>query len=525
MRRKLVEKVRNSEWLSILTDGSTDRGRIEEEVVLVRYLLDNAEPVTTFVALKSLHRGDAANITEAIKEVLERDLDLQEETWTKKLPAVCMDGAAVNFGCRVGVVTRLQEKVPSLIPIHCCAHRLELVVKDILKRVPYFQVVEDLLMSLYRFYHWSPLNWDELKRMGEAFNIVILKPPKASGTRWLPHHERAVVAVTRDFPAFVKHLGEVATQATGERKLKAAGLQGHKNLEVCFLLKLSKSLHSMSGLSHLFQVNDSTVEMVATKVQALVTHFTKLQTDEQKMSSILHTDLVINDEEGVEQATWFETPLVVKSTLRHSPSTSAGVMEESMKMHKKLGETIGKLGERFDSYIANPVLKAANCFDMGNWPSEDDDDDDMEDFGASQVEAIYKHYKRIMDMKGFSLETAQAEWTELQVVLKRKYPNRNKKFIKLWPSVLRSFQDTGRFDNIFSIIMLLLIFPIHTAECERTFSHMNYVKTDWRSRLQSSALTSLPMIKLSPTTLEAFDPTNSISLWYDGGKRRPATQP
>ena len=57
---------------------------------------------------------------------------------------------------------------------------------------------------------------------GDAFKITILKPQKAYGTRWLPHHERAITAVLRDYPASVQNLGEVhvsvnrSTQATKE---------------------------------------------------------------------------------------------------------------------------------------------------------------------------------------------------------------------------------------------------------------------------------------------------------------------
>lgn len=41
-----------------------------------------------------------------------------------KLRGVGTDGAATMLGCRTGVVVRLTERVPTLMGIHCAAHRL-----------------------------------------------------------------------------------------------------------------------------------------------------------------------------------------------------------------------------------------------------------------------------------------------------------------------------------------------------------------------------------------------------------------
>ena len=46
------------------------------------------------------------------------------------------DGASVMLGKKSGVLVLLKEQQPSLIGIHCSAHRLELCYKDAMKKVP-----------------------------------------------------------------------------------------------------------------------------------------------------------------------------------------------------------------------------------------------------------------------------------------------------------------------------------------------------------------------------------------------------
>ena len=144
--------------------------------------------------------------------------------WKDRLVSGCFDGAAVNLGFKSGVVVRLEKDVPELIAIHYCSHRLELAVKAVVKEVPFYETVNTFLVDVYKAYHDSALMWSGLRIEGDAFKNTILKPQKAYGTLWLPHHERAITAVLRDYPALVQHLGEVAvngsTQATKESAQK-----------------------------------------------------------------------------------------------------------------------------------------------------------------------------------------------------------------------------------------------------------------------------------------------------------------
>lgn len=189
IRNDLVLLVQGADFFSVCMDSSTDKATIDEEMVQVR-LLKNNSPVYRFVAVKPLARADAASTVEAIVSALE--IDCQCSEWKSKLVGVCADGAAVNMGVRSGAAKQLQDIVPHLVPVHCCAHRVELALNTISTQIDYFKTLEDTLLELYKLYHKSPLCWSGLQEVGQVLQVKILKPTKLAGTRWVEHRHRAL---------------------------------------------------------------------------------------------------------------------------------------------------------------------------------------------------------------------------------------------------------------------------------------------------------------------------------------------
>ncbi|KAI8492929.1 hypothetical protein Bbelb_295260 [Branchiostoma belcheri] len=458
MKKELRSSLQESDFVAVLADGSSDAGNIEEEVIQIRYLKDNIEPTTAFVALKSLERGDAVNITDAVKSALKEDLEMGEE-WKNKLAFACFDGAAVNVGHLSGVGVRLQEECPHLIVLHCCAHRLELVVKDVLKEVPYFAAVQDLFTTIYKFYHNSALNWQGLRNAGEALDILVLKPVRASGTRWLPHQERALKAVMRDFPALVQHLGHLVEHGevgSKDSREKANGiLQGVKSIKfVLFLLFLSQYLQLMSSLSKVFQDNSSTLETVYRRVENVVKTLNKLSRPE-KLSRIFSEGM--EERDGV--VLWKGIPLQAGRPQRGRPGGLASQREEVMKdCQQIINATSHHLGRRFDVLLSHRVFSAARrVFQFSTWPQDDDDDPD-DDFGDDDIRTIYQHFQHPVELKGVDLESCLREWSELKEVCRNQLSQarRAPSFSEFWMRFMRREEADSDYRNIFTLLRLSL---------------------------------------------------------------------
>ena len=175
-RQKLRDQFHEAKYLTLTSDGSTDSSIIEEEIIYARYSM-KGEVHVHFCSLHPVGKADAENITNAIMSGATKVLP----DWQSKLVAFASDGASVMTGKKTGVVTRLKKDTPHLVGIHGMAHRLELAYKDAVKNNKLHQDLETLLMGLYNFYHYSPLNRSNLKAAYTLLDMAPLMPTRVGG--------------------------------------------------------------------------------------------------------------------------------------------------------------------------------------------------------------------------------------------------------------------------------------------------------------------------------------------------------
>ncbi|KAJ8332693.1 hypothetical protein SKAU_G00424820 [Synaphobranchus kaupii] len=155
--------------------------------------------------LKSLNLPQLQDIV-AINAALEK-VGLND--WKEKTVGFGSDGAAVMVGRRGrrgGVSTLLRQEIPHLINIRCLGHGLELAAMETISQHANMKKVTDLLRGLYKQYHYSPKAWRELRDLAEILNIKIWKPANLGGTRWLPHIEKALNTLMRDYTPVLTHM-------------------------------------------------------------------------------------------------------------------------------------------------------------------------------------------------------------------------------------------------------------------------------------------------------------------------------
>jgi hypothetical protein len=166
-----------------------------------------------FAGVHATERANAENIVKGLQSIVDENIGTKWGDFTSKLVALSCDGASVNTGQKSGVGALLQKWQPDLIVLHCMAHRLELSVKDVMKKVPLYQrVVGTLLKGLFYFYHNSSLNTSMLRRTYHALKQdgdKLLIPTRTDGTRWVGHQLLAVTNVLTSYKFIVGHLEQV----------------------------------------------------------------------------------------------------------------------------------------------------------------------------------------------------------------------------------------------------------------------------------------------------------------------------
>lgn len=183
-------------------------------------------------------KSDADGIVKAMERSVEK-VGIPWKDFKEKLVGMGSDGASVMLGKNNGVAAKLRQQQPTLVAVHCYAHKLELAFKDAIKHVPLDTKVTCLLQGLYYFYHNSALNRSNLKNSCKSLKKKVLLPTRIGGTRWVGHLLRALENFLTGYDAIRQHLEQICSPDAAERP-SASTLGKAKGL-----LKLVKSNHVM----------------------------------------------------------------------------------------------------------------------------------------------------------------------------------------------------------------------------------------------------------------------------------------
>jgi len=107
------------------------------------------------------------------------------------------------IGKNGGVSALLMQLQPSLITVHCFAHRLELAYKDTVEGKRLYESYTVLLMGLHYFYH---------KRSFQSLNETSVMPTRVGGTRRVGHMVRSIEKCLRGYHAIRHQLEDCVTQ-------------------------------------------------------------------------------------------------------------------------------------------------------------------------------------------------------------------------------------------------------------------------------------------------------------------------
>ena len=146
-----------------------------------------------FIEILPMKKANAESIYSALVEYC-REKNIQ----SGRLIGMGFDGAATFSGDKTGVQRRLKELSPHALFVHCRWHVLQLVSVQATNATPGIKHVYTTLMTLWKFFHYSPKRAESLKEIQKVLDLPELKIVKPSDTRWLPH-ECCVKAVKASY--------------------------------------------------------------------------------------------------------------------------------------------------------------------------------------------------------------------------------------------------------------------------------------------------------------------------------------
>ncbi|CAI6372550.1 unnamed protein product [Macrosiphum euphorbiae] len=196
MRIKLAKCIiENGTKLCILVDESTTLIRKSMLVICLRCAIGELGEINTFFFdIVELNNTSAVSVKGSMLQALEK-YGINFEFLKKNLNAFVSDGASNMLGRKSGVGTLLKNDFPNIITWHCCNHRLELAVNDILKEVSGLNHFQSFIEKLYATYHMSPKNTSELRECAASLEKKLLTIRKIFTIRWVASSQRTVKAV------------------------------------------------------------------------------------------------------------------------------------------------------------------------------------------------------------------------------------------------------------------------------------------------------------------------------------------
>jgi len=512
MKRDLRLKIKENDFFGLISDGATDTGINEEETVHVRLLDENFKPTTRFLAMKKMAKCDAAGIKAALVSAIE--IDGQCPNWRESLTNVTVDGAPVMIGAVSGAVTRMrQDDCPHLLGFHCANHRLELAVKYAAKNISIIESIEKTLQELYKFYHYSPLNYVGLKLSADALNVKVQKPVNIMGSRWVSYRERALQVLEKNWLALVQHMDQVIIEGKGDKASKARGfVKTLTTLQIIVWMKILIHIFpKVTSLSLLLQNNQSTLETLTTKMTATL----GILRDFKAVDKI--RDILQQNNIDLEDTFYENREINLISGRGRTESVEAALQQVAGECQKFVECLVNNLESKFSNLISNDsMISNFIIFDPKLWPEEIDQ---HLQYGQKQLKALVNHFRLILGKKGFNPDLCAQEWAELLIHCSHMstIPPCN----ELWPRLLKEEKslELPKFRNVLALVNIMLVLAVSSAEAERCFSLMGRVKSDWRSNLESPSLNDLIAIRLSSVSDESFDPMPAITLWWEGGKK------
>ena len=184
-----------------------------------------------------------------------------------------------------------------------------------------------------------------------------------------------------------------------------------------------------------------------------------------------------------------------------------------------IGSMVAYLNARFANVSTNDVIAAFDIFNTSLWP---DSDDELALYGEQEVNTLVGHFKLLLERNDFDSELVNQEWQELKVCIKNNHSQL--KMLPMWQRIFAEY--TERFPNILMLVEIMLVLQLATACCERGFSTLKWIKSDWRSRLGTETLDHLMRISIDGPDLESYNAARALQHWWDKGEgqRHPEFQ-
>ena len=335
-----------------------------------------------------------------------------------------------------------------------------------------------------------------LHAIQEVLNDPNIKCKQAKDVRWLSH-DMAIKALIRALPSLFISLDREASEnnePTAHGLLKF--MKTYKFVACAYLL--SDVLPHLSRLSKIFHKQNVHLSLVQPCLKSAVDSIKQYETTQgpnlSKLGQVLATDF---------------------KDFNITP-TDAQKQEFKSSIQAKYIHAAVVTG------LQNPFpdvenLDAFSIVDPQKLTVSESDNDDLAAYGQERLEYLTSAYGDGVNPDVDSVECT-SEWEGLKRFFVNNFSNMSMRQMTNLLCTDTSLQDM--YPHLSKLASIAALVPVSTAECERSFSTMNRVKTKLRNCMKMSTLDSLIRISVEGAPLSQFNFERAADIWAALRNRR-----
>lgn len=270
VRESIVDDVKNADvpWFTILADGTKDKRGRENFALGIRYVKESKAYEST-LCIKTTEELDAHSLAELTLNILQ-----ESDINTDYLLSQCYDGASVMSGKRGGLQAIMQQKLNRPVPyVHCCNHRLHLVVVKAIHEVSVVKQFFDQCSMLYMF----------LKRGCVAKNYKGQTLSRLLEQRWNGHlHVTDIIHKNYKDICDVLKLVAASKEYNGEDVAEASGLLNvirKREFRFCVVF-MRTILKTLEPADRQLQARETSLNDSTKLIDAVIESLQNLRTDQ-----------------------------------------------------------------------------------------------------------------------------------------------------------------------------------------------------------------------------------------------------
>ena len=504
VRNEISEETREAEHFALMVDESKDIRKTEQISIVVLYLKgDNLRE--EFLHFAHADGLDADSLLRSIQQTLSQcNID------KNMCVGQCYDGAAVMSGSKSGVQQKFKKDVPQALYIHCHAHRLNLVLVDVVRNVEAAAEFFETIQMLYNFFSNSVAHDLFIKKQREIESVTQPVELKSlSDTRWACQYA-ALVAIRKSLPAIRATLLDIMSQPNARRKTEARAVNVLVDEQFVLRLTLFEELFRVTKFMS-DQLQSPTLELSSTidLSESVIATLSDKRAEEswidiQDRAADLCTKAGVSQDGTCEkrrtQPPRILQEFVVEAPVERTPVTTSDAQRTHL-YYPVIDRLVGEMRRRF-STEAGGVLTGVSAL--------------------SPKHASFLDKKCLQPMAqfyGVTEENLTAELHQIQRLLERKKAqghvvNDTLEFLAL----MRPYRDA--FVDLYRLMCISLTLPVTSASCERSFSCLRRIKNYLRNSSGDTRNSNLALLSINKQRTKTLDVQRIIDIFASNHKNR-----